>query len=187
MTQKITSLLIEFKDGSRNAYDQLFPLVYNKLKELANHQLRGERLGNTYSKTDLVHEVYFKLINQADVNWQDRAHFYAIAARSMRQILIDHARKKQAVKRGGNHNDITYLDELMRVQQHAEELIEIDTALNKLSELDERMAKVVELKYFGEMTFDDIAEVLNISPRTAKRDWAHARGWLYKELKMNED
>lgn len=183
MEPEITQLLIKFRNGSRESYNQLFPLVYDHLKQIACRQLAGEDRGHTYSKTDLVHETYFKLINQAKVNWQDRAHFYAIAARSMRQILIDHARKKCAKKRGGSKQDQTFIDEIMRVEHQAEELINIDKALSKLATLDNRMAKVVEFRYFGEMTFDDIAGVLDLSARTIKRDWAQARGWLYKELK----
>lgn len=183
MAAEITQLLMEFKNGSKKAYDQLFPLVYEKLRQMAHYQLKREDRNHTYSKTDLVHEAYFKLINQNDVQWQDRAHFYAIAARSMRQILIDHARKKLADKRGGSGEPQTYIDEIMRVEHQAEELIHIDEALNRLADLDDRMAKVVEFRYFGEMTFEDIADVMDLSSRTVKRDWAQARGWLYKELK----
>ena len=185
MAEEITQLLTAFRKGSKNAYDQLFPVVYDRLRSIANLQLRQEDQGHTYSKTDLVHEAYFKLINQNKVKWQDRAHFYAVAARSMRQILIDHARKKLAEKRGGSEKNLTYIDEIMRVEHQAGELIDLDEALNKLSALDSRMAKVVEFRYFGEMTFDDIAEVMDLSSRTVKRDWAQARGWLYKELKSS--
>lgn len=183
MKPKITQLLIKFRNGSRESYNQLFPLVYDRLKQIACRQLSGEKAGHTYSKTDLVHEAYFRLINQNEVNWQDRAHFYAIAAKSMRRILIDYARKKCAEKRGGKKHDRTFIDEIMNIEKQAEELINIDEALDKLADLDDRMAKVVEFRYFGEMTFDDIAGVLNLSARTIKRDWAQARGWLYKELK----
>ncbi|MCW9708248.1 sigma-70 family RNA polymerase sigma factor [Fodinibius salsisoli] len=183
MRDDITQLLIEFKDGSRKAYNQLFPLVYNRLKQIAGRELAREDKGHTYSQTDLVHEGYFRLINQNKVKWQDRAHFYAIAAKSMRRILIDHARKKRAQKRGGDKRAQTFIDEIMNIDKQAEELINIDEALDRLAALDERMAKVVEFRYFGEMTFEDIAEVMDLSARTIKRDWAQARGWLYKELR----
>lgn len=183
MQDNVTQLLIKFREGSKDAYDEIFPHVYERLKRLASRQLKGEAAGHTYSKTDLVHEAYLKLIDQAEVEWQDRAHFYALAARSMRRILIEHARKKKAAKRGGSKHDRTFIDEIMRVDEQAESLLEIDDAINKLADMDERMAKVVECRYFGEMTYDDIAEATGVSTRTAKRDWELARGWLYKELK----
>lgn len=182
MAEEITNLLIAFSNGSKKAYDQLFPIVYNRLRNMASLQLRQEDQNHTYSKTDLVHEAYFKLISQKNVGWKGRAHFYAIAARSMRQILIDHARKKLAEKRGGSHEHLTYIDEIMKIENQAVELTNLDDALNNLARLDNRMAEIVELRYFGEMGFEDIAEVMNVSARTVKRDWAQARGWLYKEI-----
>lgn len=180
---EITQLLIELKNGSEAAYNKLFPLVYERLREIAYHQIAKESVGHTYSKTDLVHEVYLKLINHKEIDWKDRAHFYGIAARSMRQILIDYARKKKRKKRGGNREPVTFIDEIMKVDHQAEELIDIDEALDRLAKFDERLTKIVEFHYFGEMNFDDIAEILDLSVRTVYRDWAKARGWLYKELK----
>lgn len=185
MTQKeeITQLLIKLKNGSEEAYDKLFPLVYDQLRNIAYHQIAKEPADHTYSKTDLVHELYLKLINQNNVDWKDRAHFYSIAARSMRQILIDYARKKTRKKRGGKMKPVTFIDEIMKVEHQARELIEIDEALDRLAKFDERLSKIVELHYFGEMKFDDIATVMELSSRTIYRDWVKARGWLYKELK----
>lgn len=181
--EEITRLLFELRNGSEEAYNQLFPLVYDRLRDIAYKQIAGEPDGHTYSKTDLVHEVYLKLINQNNVDWKDRAHFYSIAARCMRQILIDYARKKKRQKRGGKKEPVTFIDEIMKVEHQAEELIEIDKALERLAEFDERLIKIVEYHYFGEMKFDDIAEIMDLSARTVYRDWAKARGWLYKELK----
>lgn len=185
--EEITQLLLKLKNGSEEAYNKLFPLVYDRLRDIAYRQMAGESDDHTYSKTDLVHEMYLKLINQHEVDWKDRAHFYGIAARSMRQILIDHARKKTRKKRGGKKQPVTFIDEIMKVEHQAEELIEIDKALERLAEFDERLTKIVEYHYFGEMKFDEIAEIMNLSARTVYRDWAKARGWLYKELKKQSD
>lgn len=180
---EITGCLLELKNGSAEAYEKLFPLVYEQLHSIAHQQIAREMPGHTFSKTDLVHEAYLKMIDQNCVNWKDRTHFFAIASRSMRQILIDHARKKIRVKRGGEFQKVTFLDTNMKAEQQAEELIRIDEALSRLARFDERLAKIVECHYFGEMNFDDIAEVMGLSSRTIYRDWAKARGWLHKELK----
>jgi len=179
----ITALLIEAGKDNPEAYDRLMPHVYGVLKDIACRQLSNEYKKNTYSKTDLVHEAYLKLINYDEISWESRAHFYAIASTCMRQILIDHARKKMAEKRGGAERDLTFVDAFMRQKEQAKNLIDIDAALEKLSTFDERMAKVVEYRYFGEMSVENTAEVLGVSPSTVKREWAKARGWLHKELK----
>lgn len=182
----ITGWLNELQKGSDSAFDDLFPLVYDHLRSIAYLSLKDQPAGHTLSKTDLVHEVYLKMVNQKEANWEDRAHFYSVASKAMRHILIDHARKKQALKRKGSQKEITYIDEIMNAQYPEEEqLLYIDKALNQLAEFDERMATIVEFRYFGEMKIKDIAEVLNLSPRTIKRDWAIAKGWLYKALKKN--
>lgn len=178
----ITQLLGEVSRGSEEAYAKLFPIVYNQLRGLAHSQIIGEP-NQTLTKTALVHELYLKLFKQNKLNLEDRTHFFAISARSMRQILIDHARKKKRKKRGGNETEVTYIDEIMKGTREAENLIQIDDALKKLSDLDQRMAKIVEMHYFGGMSFEDIASCLNLSERTVYREWAKARGWLYKELK----
>jgi|SRR6056297_1477147 len=180
----ITRLLIEVSNGSEKAYAQLFPIVYKRLHDLAHRQIIREP-NQSLTKTALVHELYLKLFQQKKLDLEGRTHFFAIAARSMRQLLIDHARKKKREKRGGNRQDVTYIDEIVKVKEEAEELIHIDEALNKLANLDPRLANIVELHYFGEMSFDDIATLLNLSERTVYRDWAKARGWLYKELKKS--
>lgn len=180
---EITKLLIKVKEGSERAYEELFPLIYNELKRLASSKLRDERDDITVTETELVHEVYLKMVDQTCIEASDKNHFLAIAARCMRQILVDHARKKKAEKRGGDQKDVTYVDELLKARQESEEIIDLDEKLNKLAQLDERMADVVTLRYFGQMTVHQTAKALDVSERTVKRDWAKARGWLYKELK----
>jgi len=184
---EITRLLLNIHDGSKDAYDRLFPLVYDELKRMANQQLYHERDDITLSGTALVHEVYLKLIDQTQIEWNDRKHFYAIATRCMRQILVDHARKKSAVKRGGDQQKVTYIDELMKVRYQAEQLIDLDEALRRLALLNERLSEVVEFRYFAGLTIEDTADIMGISPSTVKRDWSKARGWLYKELNGREN
>lgn len=157
--------------------------MYDKLKEIAHSHLSREYTEHTYSRTALVHEVYLKMIRQDQIKASDRSHFYAIASRCMRQILIDYARKKKAKKRGGDNHKVTYIDKLLNSEQKKEELLDIDKKLNELEELNSRLSQIVELRFFGGMTIEDTARALNVSPSTVKRDWQKARGWLYKELK----
>lgn len=179
-----TELLVRLKKGEEGIYDKLYPLIYEELKQLAYAHMSRQEPDHTLTKTELVHEAYLKMIDQTKIDFTDKSHFLAIASRCMRQILIDYARKKHAKKRGGKMKDKTFIDELFQSNENnAEELINIDTALDKLEELNNRLAKVVEMRFFGQMTIDETAEVLNISKSTVKRDWIKARGWLYKELK----
>lgn len=179
---EITQLLHRLRDGENGVYDELYPLVYDELRGLAYSHLSGQ-WEHTLSKTELVHEVYLKMIDQSDAEFEDRSHFFGIASRCMRQILIDYARKKKAEKRGGDQKDLTYIDELYKVQkQKADELIGIDEALNRLEQIDERLSHVVEMRFFGKMRVKDIAGVLDVSESTVNRDWRKARGWLFKEL-----
>lgn len=180
---EITELLIEVQDGSQGAYQKLFPLVYDELKRIAFSKLRSEHRNITISETELVHEVYLKMIDQTSVNAQNKDHFLAIAARCMRQILVDHARKKKAEKRGGDQHEVTYVDELLKIRQQSAVIVDLDEKLRELAELDQRLVDVVTMRFFGQMTMESIAGVLGVSERTVKRDWAKARGWLYKELK----
>jgi len=179
----VTRLLVEMREGADHLYDELFSIVYDNLKTIANRQLNKEYNNITLSKTSLVHEVYLKLMDHNDVDWQDRAHFYAIVSKCMRQILIDHARKKSAKKRGGGKKAITYLDGLMKLEQSADQLINLDSALNRLKKLNPRLVRVVECRYFGEISISDTAAALGISEKTVNRDWKKAKGWLHKELK----
>jgi RNA polymerase sigma factor (TIGR02999 family) len=184
--QGITQLLVDLRDGSQQAYDQLFSILYSELHSIAMREISGEGKVHTYSKTDLVHEVYLKLSGQQTLDLKNRQHFFAICAKAMRQILIDYARKRSRKKRGGKDRPSTYIDEIMSADHQADDLLEIDKAVTKLSGFDERLADIVEMHYFGEMNFDDIAQVMGLSERTVYRDWAKARAWLYKELKRKE-
>lgn len=182
--EEVTQLLHRLKSGENEVYEKLYPLIYDELKQLAYRHMKNQRPDHTLSKTELVHEAYLKMTDQSEINFSDKSHFLAISSRCMRQILIDHARKKHAEKRGGKNKDLTYIDELFsRQKQKSKELIDIDTALYELEKLNDRLVKIVEMRFFGEMTIEDTAEALDISKSTVKRDWAKARGWLYKELK----
>ena len=180
---EITQLIKKAGQGELSAYDHLMPHIYEKLRSMANQHLSKEYHNHTYTRTELVHEAYLKLCNYNEMDWKDRSHFYAIASKCMRQILIDYARKKLADKRGGDNQKITLIDNMVKQQKEASDLLDLDAALNKLQQLDERLAKLVECRYFGEMTIDDTAEALGISASTVRRDWEKARGWLHKELK----
>ena len=183
-SSEVTRLLIKLKKGEEQVYEQLYPLIYDELKQLAYAQMSRQSPDHTLSRTELVHETYLKMIDQSQINFNDKSHFLAIASRCMRQILIDYARKKHAQKRGGKKKELTYIDELFEAQNRkAEELINIDTALEELEKLNARLCKVVEMRFFGEMTIPQTAEVLDISESTVKRDWMKARGWLYNKLK----
>ncbi len=179
----ITRLLFQASSGNEEAYDRLFPLVYNRLRDIAERQLSRERSGHTLQKTELVHEVYLKLIDQTQIDWQDRAHFYAIATKAMRQILVDYARKKTAKKRGCKQKRITFKEEEIDLEQHAEDLIVLNDLIDKMADFDERKSRVVEMRFFTGMTIREIAEILGVSTRTIDRDWLKARTWLHKELK----
>lgn len=184
---EVTRLLLKLKEGDKEVYDQLYPHVYEELKRLAYAHM-SRQSDHTLSRTELVHEVYLKMVHQPEVDFKDRSHFLAIASKCMRQILIDYARKKKAQKRGGDKKDLTYIDELFKAQQQkADELIGIDEALDRLATLNQRLSDVVEMRFFGEMTIEDTAKALDVSESTVKRDWMKARGWLHKELKERFD
>ncbi|MTI88367.1 MAG: sigma-70 family RNA polymerase sigma factor [Balneolaceae bacterium] len=178
----VTSLLKKAGRGEQEAYQKVLPKIYDQLRSLAYNNLANEYHEHTYSKTELVHEAYLKICKYDRIEWQDRTHFYAIASKCMRQILIDYARKKMADKRGGKQQDLTYIDNMVRQEKEASNLLDLDAALQKLESFDPRLAEVVEYRYFGEMSIEDTAEVMDISVSTVKRDWAKARGWLYKKL-----
>jgi RNA polymerase sigma factor (TIGR02999 family) len=179
---EITKLL---KSGDAQALEKLFPVVYQELREMAGALFRHEfRSNHTLQPTALVHEAYLRLIGNTDgISWQNRAHFFGIAARSMRQILVNHARSHNAGKRGGGQT-VLALDEAVSFFQTRDiELLPLNEALEKLSKLDEKQAEIVELKFFGGLTNEETAEVLGISVSTVKREWEMARSWLYRELK----
>lgn len=179
----ITHLLHQISNG-KDVYDQLYPLVYDELGRIASIRIHMENHNHTYSKTELVHEVYIKIVEQDSISFKNRNDFMAIASNCMRQILVDYARKKKADKRGGAQYDKTYVDELFSRYDHkAKQLLDIDEALDRLASLNKRLSDVVTMRFFGEMKIDEIADALEISESTVNRDWAKARGWLHKELK----
>jgi len=171
-------------DGEAEAIDRLFPLVYDQLRRIAHRKLRAERPGHTLDTTGLVHETWLKLVEQTRVEWQDRAHFLRVAARAMRRILVDYARRHRALRRGGALRRIS-LDEdaaLAAVAERGETLLALDEALVRLGGVSERLARVVECRWFGGLTEEETAEALGVTTRTVQRDWVKARGWLYLEL-----
>lgn len=183
-SQQITALLHEWKQGKQEAFDELFHYVYDELRRRASVYLRNEREGHTLQTTALVHEAYLKLVDKDGIEWEDRNHFFAVAATAMRRILVDYARKRKREKRGGKYEDLP-LDESRYIspKDKSVDLIELDEALNELAEFDARQMKIVELKYFGGMTLDETAEVLSVSRVTVKRDWKIARTWLRQRLR----
>jgi RNA polymerase sigma factor (TIGR02999 family) len=180
--QEVTQLLSDWSRGDTTALAKLTPLVYEELRRLAHHHMGGQRPDHTLQTTALVSEAYLRLADQTSPSWQNRAHFFAVAARAMRQIVVDYARSQQAQKRGGGAVKIE-LDEAAVVSpEQSREIVDLHEALERLSTLDSRKARVVELKYFGGLDYEEIAEVLKISRITARRDWEFAKVWLYTEL-----
>jgi RNA polymerase sigma factor (TIGR02999 family) len=179
----VTDLLLGISDGSSRAIDLLLPRVYEELKGIASARLRAERPGHTLSATALVHEAYIKLVNQDRVAWQNRSHFFAVAARAMRRVLLDHAIARKAEKRGGGAPMVTLGADNAARESNVDDVIAIDQALTRLSELDERPARVVELRYYGGLKLEEIAEVLDVSLASVNRDWRLARAFLTKELR----
>jgi RNA polymerase sigma factor (TIGR02999 family) len=181
-SQEITTILRQLARGDRGAFDRLYPLVYDELRRLAASQMRSERPGHTLQPTAVVNEAYLRLAGDLDVDWQDRHHFVAVAARAMRRVLIDYARRKNAEKRGSGHGPVTLAGDLVGRDMPLDELITLDTALDRLGEMDSRLRDVVELRFFGGLTEEETAELLGVGPRTVRRDWAKARAWLHAEL-----
>jgi len=180
---KVTQLLQQWSQGDDAAVVELTPLVYEELRRLAHHFMEGQRPNHTLQTTALVNEAYLRLADQTNPRWQNRAHFFAVAARAMRQILVSYARTQQAQKRGGGAFKVD-LDEAALVSpEESREIVELHEALEQLSALDSRKAQIVELKYFGGLNYDEIAEVLKISRITVRRDWEFAKVWLYTELR----
>lgn len=179
---EITKLLDDYTNGNRACLDQLLPLVYGELRRLAHSYLRSERQDLTLQTTALVHEAYLKLIDQHSVNFQNRAQFFALSAQAMRRILLDNARRHTAEKRGKGEK--VFLEDIAEISiERNVQLIELDSALQELEEFDAKQAKIIELRYFGGMTIEETAEVLQISPATVKREWTMARAWLFERMK----
>lgn len=177
----VTALLADWSSGDQRALDALLPLVYAELHRMAEQHLRRERGAHTLQPTALVHEAYLRLVDQEDVTWEGRAHFFAVSARIMRNILVDHARRRLAGKRGGGAETIT-LDANAEWAQPRVDVVAVDDALNALAAVDEQQARVVELRFFGGLSIEETAAALGVSPTTVKREWKMARAWLLREL-----
>ena len=179
---RVTQLLQQWSHGDDAALAEVAPLIYEELRRLAHYQMAGQRADHTLQTTALVNEAYLRLADQTNPNWQDRAHFFAVAARAMRQILVNYARSNQAQKRGGGGARIELDEAALISPEQSKEIVDLHEALEELATLDSRKAEVVELKYFGGLDYDEIAEVLKVSKITVRRDWEFARAWLLKEL-----
>jgi RNA polymerase sigma factor (TIGR02999 family) len=181
-THEITRLIQEHRQGSRDALDRLFPLVYDELRRMAHRALLRERASHTLNTTALVHEAYLRLVDQHRANWNDRVHFLAIAATAMRRILVDYARRQKRLKRGGEQRPVTLDDAMLVADQRADTLLALDEALSGLGALNERLARVVECRFFAGLTTEETAVALQVTTRTVERDWQKARAWLYIQL-----
>ena len=181
-TENVTQLLIELSNGDREAVDLLLPLIYDELRKLAANYLRRERPDHTLQPTALVHEAYLRLVDQTRANWQNRAHFFGVAAQIMRRLLVDHARKHNAEKRGQDFQKLSLDENIDRAVERSTELIALDDALKALAAFDEQKARVVELRYFGGLSIEETADVLGVSTATIKRHWRFAKAWLYGEM-----
>jgi RNA polymerase sigma factor (TIGR02999 family) len=180
--QDITQLLVECRQGNREALDELMPLVDNELRAVARRYLARERPGHTLQSTALVNEAYLKLVGQRDVQWQNRAHFFGVAAQLMRRLLVDHARRRKRVKRGSGGTRITLVEGLASVEPVDLDAIALDDALKSLEQLDPKKGRLVELRFFGGLTIEETAEVMGTSAGTVKREWQFAKVWLYRHM-----
>lgn len=185
-SQTVTQLLLDWRGGNEAAFNQLIPLVYDELRGIARRYLKHEDSGHSLQSADLVNEAYLKLVNHQEVDWQNRAHFFAVSANIMRHLLVDHARSRHRAKRGGQVIRITLNEEINANTPAAEnrklDLLALDQALNRLAEFDQRKSRIVELRYFGGLSFEETAVVLGLSEITIKRDWLKARAWLFRAM-----
>jgi RNA polymerase sigma factor (TIGR02999 family) len=182
MPENVTQLLVNWRNGDETALDQLMPIIYDELHRLAKRYMSRERRNHTLQTTALVNEAYLRLVGQGQAEWQNRAHFFGVAAQVMRHVLVDHARSRQYAKRGGEGRRVTLDDNLAISHEDQIEVLALDEALNRLAALDERKGRIVELRYFGGLSVEETAEVLELSAITVKRDWLKAKAWLYREL-----
>src|SRR5215468_4988332 len=183
--ENVTQLLIELSNGDRGVVDLLLPVIYDELRRLAANYLRRERPDHTLQPTALVHEAYLRLIDQSRVNWQNRAHFFGVAAQIMRRLLVDHARKHNAEKRGQDFQKLSLDENIDRAVERSAELIALDDALKTLATFDAQKARMVELRYFGGLSIEETADVLGVTPTTIKRHWRLAKAWLHGEMQRN--
>jgi RNA polymerase sigma factor (TIGR02999 family) len=183
----ITQLLQEASSGNRTSADQLYAQVYDELHQIAHHRLSKHRPGATLNTTALVHEAYLRLVDQQAIEWQDRAHFFAVASRAMRFIIIDYARKWSAQKRGGHLDKVALRDVQIGTEERVADLLTLNDALDELATVSERQSQLVEYRFFGGLTYKEIAEVTGWSVPTVKRDWQRARTWLYRAIQAESD
>lgn len=179
---EVTQLLLDVQAGDDEAAERLWQRVYGELRHMARQRLRGERSGHTLNTTDLVHEAYLKLVDQTSIEWKDRVHFLAVASRIMRNILVDYARRRNAQKRGGGTPHVDIDQVMVSADASAEVFLALDEALQQLTEMDERLGKVVQYRFFGGMTEEEIGAMLDVSKRTVRRDWRKAKAWLARAL-----
>jgi RNA polymerase sigma factor (TIGR02999 family) len=184
--QEVTQLLADWSDGDEGALDKLIPLVQPELHRLAHHYMRRERTGHTLQTTALLNEAYLQLVDDSTRNWQNRTHFMATAAQLMRRIMVDHARERCSLKRGGGALRVTLDDAALVTEKRSEELLALDEALERLAAQDPRKSRIVELRYFGGLTEEETAAFLKLSDRTVRREWRMARTWLYRALSGKE-
>ena len=182
-SQDVTRLLARWKDGDEAALQQLVPIVHEELRRLARRQMAGERPGHTLQPTALVNEAYLRLINLKQMEWQNRAHFFAMGARLMRRILVDFARSRGYQKRGAGAKQVSFIEALEVAETQATDVVALNDALEALADVDERKSRVVELRFFGGLSVEETAEVLNVSRETVKRDWTFAKMWLLRHLR----
>ena len=180
--QRVTQLLVAWGGGDRAALDELMPLVYEELRRLAHQYMSRERPDHTMQTSALVNEAYLRLVDQKDVRWQDRAHFFGIAARLMRQVLVDYARQRRYAKRGGDARRVPLDEALIVSEERAADVVALDEALKSLAEIDPRQSQIVELRFFGGLSVQETAEVLSVSPGTVMRDWTLAKAWLRRAV-----
>jgi RNA polymerase sigma factor (TIGR02999 family) len=185
LSENLTDLLVEWRDGDESALDKLTPLVYGELRRIAHRYLQRERNGHTLQTTALVNEAYLRLAGERKIEWQNRAHFFAVTARVMRHVLTDYARRRNYAKRGGDAQQVSLDDVYVMSHERATELVALDEGLQELARLDPRKGLVVELRYFGGLSLEETAEVLEVSLMTVRRDWRAAKAWLYRRL-VNE-
>ena len=178
----VTKLLLAWNQGDRSALDRLMPVVYDELRRLARRHMRSENPGHTLQATALVNDAYLRLVDQTRVNWQNRTQFFAVAAQVMRRILVDHARARHRLKRGGDALRVEWNEENVANQPSRMDIIALDDVLNRLANVDPQKCEIIELRFFGGLSIEETAKALNISPATVKREWAFARSWLYKEM-----
>ena len=183
----VTQLLLRWSEGDKAALGKLMPLVYRELRRLAGHYMRRERPGHTLQASALVNEAYLRLVDYRRMQWQNRAHFFAVAAQAMRRVLVEHARSRQYAKRGGTAQRISLDDVAVLTDQQAAELVALDDALTSLEALDARKARIVELRYIGGLSIEEAAETLGVSTATVERDWRSAKAWLYRAISQKKD